>query len=210
MKRHLRPCGLVARRFRADDGPVACARLAIPALIANFIASSYLESETWKQRFTCKLDQQLRPSPDYSIFSVARTPDNLWRNGESGTMLFSNREVVRQPERLHQLWSPHGDLPAPNGSKVVRRRGIFTEVKSPAPNARTRCIFRDQRKYLTDKAAQKQTGESELCLSPRLKIGRYAKSLRRGRISFHGRVHGHVCRERHAIAAAEKAVSECR
>jgi len=117
--------------IRADECPLACARLAIRRLIAINIASAYLGKRTGKQRFTMNwINNYVRPRIN-SIFSRRETPgQSVTEKCENAAHLLFT--TARCSDNLNGSFAPavghqHWRLtPLRTAFKAVVRRRIFT------------------------------------------------------------------------------------
>jgi hypothetical protein len=144
-----------------------------------------------------ELDHQLRPAADQLDLLAPRDA------GEPVVQMRRMRHdavpprIQGQPERLHQLRPPHGDHAARSASPRCS-----TAASSPRSRCRcrwpTRCISATRRNTPTGCAPRrKATGEAEAMLVAEGEIGRTPIVAAAQDFSLHGRVDGHVCRQRH-------------
>ena len=132
-----------------------------------------------------------------SLFSRREMPENLWTKcDECGTMLF-HRELSRQPERLHQLRPSHGDHAARPVHRAVRRRHLHRGRRCPSRSP-TRCISATRSAIPTGCAPRRRPpARRRRCWSPRARSAARPIVAAAQDFSLHGRLDGHVCRQRH-------------
>ena len=131
-----------------------------------------------------------------SLFSRREMPENLWvKCDECGTMLF-HRELDASLQVCTNC-GHHMPISPRDRFEALFDGGVFVEVAVPKPLSDP-LGFRDQKKYVDRlREARKTIGEEEAMLVAEGEIARLQGGLRRAGLRLHGRLDGHVRRQRH-------------